>query len=65
MTVQQGHWVYDPNATDWGLGGWICNLCGHRNDNLPNNQPDSNPYIYAGSQYCPACGAKMVKEQES
>lgn len=65
MTVQQGHWVYDPNATDWGLGGWICNLCGHRNDNLPNNQPDANPYIYAGSQYCPACGAKMVKEQES
>lgn len=65
MTVQQGHWVYDPNATDWGLGGWICNLCGHRNDNLPNNQPDSNPYIYAASQYCPACGAKMVKEQES
>lgn len=65
MTVQQGHWVYDPNATDWGLGGWICNLCGHRNDNLPNNQPDSNPYIYAGSQYCPACGAKMVKEQQS
>ena len=65
MTAQKGHWVYDPNATDWGLGGWICNLCGHRNDNLPNNQPDSNPYIYAGSQYCPACGAKMVKEQQS
>lgn len=65
MTVQQGHWVYDPNATDWGLGGWICNLCGHRNDNLPNNQPDSNPYIYAGSRYCPACGAKMVKESKS
>lgn len=65
MTVQQGHWVYDPNATDWGLGGWICNLCGHRNDNLPNNQPDSNPYIYAGSRYCPACGAKMVKEPKS
>lgn len=65
MTVQQGHWVYDPNAIDWGLGGWICNLCGHRNDNLPNNQPDSNPYIYAGSRYCPACGAKMVKEPKS
>lgn len=58
MTVQQGHWVYDPNATDWGLGGWICNLCGHRNDNLPNNQPDSNPYIYAGSPVLPCVWCK-------
>lgn len=65
MTVQQGHWVYDPNAIDWGMGGWICNLCGNRNNNLPIMQQDCNPYLYAGSQYCPACGAKMVKEQES
>ena len=65
MTVQQGHWVYDPNAIDWGMGGWVCNLCGNRNNNLPIMQQDCNPYLYAGSQYCPACGAKMVKEQES
>ena len=57
--------VYDPNAIDWGMGGWICNLCGNRNNNLPIMQQDCNPYLYAGSQYCPACGAKMVKEQES
>ena len=65
MTVQQGHWVYDPNAIDWGMGGWVCNLCGNRNNNLPILQQDCNPYLYAGSQYCPACGAKMVKEQQS
>lgn len=65
MTAQKGHWVYDPNAIDWGMGGWICNLCGNRNNNLPIMQQDCNPYLYAGSQYCPACGAKMVKEQES
>lgn len=65
MTAQKGHWVYDPNAIDWGMGGWICNLCGNRNNNLPILQQDCNPYLYAGSQYCPACGAKMVKEQES
>ena len=64
-TVQQGHWVYDPNAIDWGMGGWVCNLCGNRNNNLPILQQDCNPYLYAGSQYCPACGAKMVKEQQS
>lgn len=65
MTAQKGHWVYDPNAIDWGMGGWVCNLCGNRNNNLPILQQDCNPYLYAGSQYCPACGAKMVKEQES
>lgn len=65
MTAQKGHWVYNPNAIDWGMGGWICNLCGNRNNNLPIMQQDCNPYLYAGSQYCPACGAKMVKEQES
>lgn len=65
MTAQKGHWVYDPNAIDWGMGGWICNLCGNRNNNLPIMQQDCNPYLYTGSQYCPACGAKMVKEQES
>lgn len=65
MTAQKGHWVYDPNAIDWGMGGWICNLCENRNNNLPIMQQDCNPYLYAGSQYCPACGAKMVKEQQS
>ena len=63
--VRHGNWVYDPNAIDWGMGGWICNLCGNRNNNLPILQQDCNPYLYAGSQYCPACGAKMDLEDET
>lgn len=53
-----GHWVYNPNRMDFGLGAWQCSICGIKNDNLPYDKT-INPYNYVGSKYCPNCGAKM------
>ena len=56
--VNHGHWIYNQNGHDWGLGAWECNLCHSVNNNLPCDKRFS-PYVYAGSKYCPNCGAKM------
>lgn len=56
--VKHGHWVYNQNGHDWGLGAWECSLCHSVNNNLPIDKRFS-PYVYAGSKYCPNCGAKM------
>lgn len=61
--VKHGHWVYNQNGHDWGLGAWECSLCHSVNNNLPIDKRFS-PYVYAGSKYCPNCGAKMDKGSE-
>ena len=60
--VRHGKWKYDPNAVDFGIGGWICSCCSARNNNLAWNNRKINPHVFAGSNYCPNCGAKMNKE---
>jgi hypothetical protein len=54
----EGEWHYNPDGMDWGLGAWQCSLCGCRNDNLPMDE-SIKPLRWAGSKYCPNCGAKM------
>ena len=54
----EGEWHYNPDGMDWGLGAWQCSLCGCRNDNLPMDK-NIKPLRWAGSKYCPNCGAKM------
>ena len=54
----EGEWHYNPDGMDWGLGAWECSLCGCRNDNLPMDE-NIKPLRWAGSKYCPNCGAKM------
>ena len=56
-----GKWVWNNNAIDWSIGGWICNDCGVINKNLPYDK-NINPYVWSGSKYCPNCGAKMDLE---
>lgn len=56
--VRHGEWIYDPNATDWGIGGYVCNECHTRNNNLPCKEI-KNPLRFAGSNFCPHCGARM------
>lgn len=56
--IKRGWWVYNPHGNDWGLGAWQCSLCSCKNDNLGMSK-DINPYLFAGSKYCPHCGAKM------
>ena len=58
-----GRWVWDENAMDWGLGGWICSECQEKNDNIPA-KPDIHPTAWVGSHYCPNCGAKMDGERQ-
>ena len=59
--VVHERWVWDENAMDWGLGGWICSKCQERNDNIPA-KPDIHPSGWVGSNYCPNCGARMDGE---
>ena len=56
--VRHGEWIYDPNATDWGIGGYVCSECHTKNNNLPCNE-FKNPLRFVGSNFCPHCGAKM------
>ena len=56
--VRSGSWVYDPNGMDFNLGAWVCSKCKERNNNL-GGMRRINPYMFAGSRFCPNCGAKM------
>jgi|GEM_PF-2062021 len=60
--VVHAHWEYDKDGIDWGLGAYLCSNCHTRNNNLPANTK-INPLAFAGSHYCPQCGAKMDGEQ--
>lgn len=70
---QIGHWVYDENGQDWQIGAWVCSECKQKNDMIPALIQSSegsithekiNPYVFAGSQYCPSCGAKMERPED-
>lgn len=61
--VRHGRWIYDPNANDWNIGGYVCSECHTRNNNLPCNEI-ANTLIYAGSKFCPHCGARMDEETD-
>ena len=56
--VRHGRWIYDPNANDWNIGGYVCSECHTKNNNLPCTEI-GNTLMYAGSKFCPHCGAKM------
>lgn len=68
--VRHGRWVWNNDAIDWNIGDWVCSECGGRNENIHTGKPGTiegfgtNPYIWAGSQFCPNCGAKMDAEVE-
>ena len=61
--VVHGKWVYNKNATDWGIGGYVCSECQNKNNNLPCSRVKS-VRMFSGAKYCPECGAKMDMEQE-
>ena len=58
VEVKHGKWNYNPDGMDWGLGAWECSLCGCANHNLPMEE-NIKPLRWAGTNYCPNCGAKM------
>lgn len=61
--VVHGKWVYNKNATDWGIGGYVCSECQNKNNNLPCSRVKS-VRMFSGAKYFPECGAKMDAEQE-
>lgn len=62
VEVRHGVWRYNSDAIDWGLGAWECSICGCINNNLPCEKT-INPAAFAGTKYCPNCGAKMDGER--
>lgn len=62
--VVHGRWIYDENATDWGIGGYICSECKNKNNNLPCNRVKT-VRMFSGAKYCPNCGAKMDGSEDA
>ena len=60
---EHGEWIYYPNGTDFGIGAWMCSLCGCRNLNL-GTHADIKPMLFSGSRFCPHCGAIMGMRKE-
>lgn len=56
--VRHGKWIWNENGMDWNIGAWVCSECGMRNENIHSDMK-LNPYIWAGTKYCPNCGARM------
>ena len=53
-------WPYRGNKYGYWIwrDGWICNKCGGRNRNLPDDKTII-PMDWTGSRFCPHCGIKM------
>lgn len=60
---ETSQWVWDKNGMDWNLGAWVCDHCGGRNNNFPNDK-NINPYMWGGSKYCGNCGRRMLPDGE-
>lgn len=60
-TDKEGFWLLDPDGMDWNLPAWICSECHCKNDNIGvvEKGMGSDPRSWAGSKFCPECGARM------
>ena len=58
VPVRHGHWVWDEDGMDWGIGSWRCSECYTRPETWWQGDR-SSPYNKSGHYYCPNCGATM------
>ena len=58
-----GEWELDPNGMDWNIPAWRCSECGFVANyiGVEVNGLSNSPMNWAGSNFCPNCGAKMDK----
>lgn len=56
-----GKWELDPNGMDWNIPAWRCSECGFVANyiGVEANGLGNNPMNWAGSKFCPNCGARM------
>ena len=64
--IKRGEWVLDPNGMDWNIPAWRCSRCGFVANyiGVEANGFGSNPMNWAGSNFCPNCGADMREREE-
>ncbi len=69
--VKHGKWIFDPDGMDWNIPAWKCSECYGRNSMIPTyiRRKDKmikveNPLRWAGSKFCPNCGAMMERSEE-
>lgn len=57
-----GKWVLDPNGMDWNIPAWRCSECGFVANyiGVESNGLGNNPMNWAGSKFCPQCGARIT-----
>lgn len=63
---KKGKWILDPDGIDWNIPAWRCSECGFVATHIgvePNGLGD-NPLNWAGSKFCPHCGADMRSGKE-
>lgn len=60
--VKHGHWVWDKDGMDWGIGAWVCSAC-HTRAQTQWSMISRNPRHFSGHQYCSVCGAKMDEKE--
>ena len=61
--VKHGHWEWDKDGMDWGIGSWRCSICGRRPNTFWNTNK-RNPKTFGGSLFCGECGALMDEETQ-
>ena len=65
VPVVHGEWIWDIDGMDWGIGSWKCKNCHARPNTYWQCDSTINPLTFAGSSYCPNCGAKMDGERKT
>ena len=56
--VVRGHWYWDKDGMDWGLGAWRCSACKAMSP-MWWNCDSGSPMHKSGHKFCPNCGAMM------
>ena len=57
--VRYGHWIWNNDGMDWGIGAWCCSECGSKAETWWATKAVFIPLRCSGGKFCGNCGAKM------